>query len=113
MPVPFFCATLCIALPTWRVDCNCRTRLLLANANAVTEGAPMALISIANCLWFEETPLGATLNFRSSETVESILFRVGISHESLQECSEALRGLSCLWAIKDGSLTVYGDGEEL
>jgi hypothetical protein len=73
----------------------------------------MALISIASCLWFEETPLGATLNFRSSDDDKNVLFRVGISYESLQACNKALRGKSCLWNIRDGSLTIYGDSEEL
>jgi len=75
--------------------------------------AVMALISIASSLWFEETPLGATLNFRSSDKIGGMVFRVGISHESLEHFNGSLRGPSCLWTIKDGSLTVYGDREEL
>ena len=73
----------------------------------------MALISIARCLWFEETNLGATLNYRCSDEPEGVLFRVGISHDSLRDCDHALAGSSCLWTIKDGSLSVYGDSEEL
>ena len=73
----------------------------------------MALISIASCLWFEETPLGATLNFRATDGPRGIVFKVGISHDSLQGFNKSLCSSSCLWTIKDGSLTVYGDSEEL
>jgi len=73
----------------------------------------MNSITVAEKLWFEETMLGATLNFWSHEQPEGVLFRVGISFKSLEECSRQLQGNSTMWAIKDGSLTIYGDREEL
>ena len=73
----------------------------------------MNAISIADRLWFEETALGATLNYRSSEEKDAVLFRVGISFSSLLECKNQLSQPACLWTIRDGSLSVYGDSEEL
>ena len=73
----------------------------------------MNSITVAEKLWFEETMLGATLNFCSQEHPEGVLFRVGISFKSLEECSQQLQGNSTMWAIKDGSLTIYGDREQL
>ena len=70
-------------------------------------------ISIAPRLWFEETLLGATLNYQSSEDQEAILFRVGMSFQSLSDCDRQLSNPACLWTIRDGSLSVYGDFEEL
>ncbi len=72
-----------------------------------------ATITIAPRLWFEETLLGATLNYRSSDDADAILFRVGISFQSLLDCDKSLSQPACLWTIRDGSLSVYGDYEEL
>jgi hypothetical protein len=76
-------------------------------------GNIMTTISIASCLWLEETELGATLNYRSESAPGGLLFRVGISHGSLQACNDAMVGSSCIWTIRDGSLTISGDSEEL
>ena len=74
----------------------------------------MNSITIAPRLWFEETLLGATLNYQSSDDPESgILFRVGLSFQSLFDCDQSLSHPACLWTIRDGSLSVYGDFEEL
>ena len=74
----------------------------------------MNSISIAPQLWFEETLLGATLNFQSSANPEEgILFRVGMSFQSLMDCDKNLSRPACLWTIRDGSLSVFGDFEEL
>lgn len=70
-------------------------------------------ICIAPRLWFEETLLGATLNYQSSDQPDSTLFRVGISFQSLLDCNKSIARPACLWTIKDGSLSVYGDLEEL
>ena len=70
-------------------------------------------ITIAPRLWFEETLLGATLNYQSSENADSVLFRVGMSFQSLLDCDKNLAKPACLWTIRDGSLSVYGDFEEL
>ena len=69
----------------------------------------MDSISIADRLWFDETLLGATLNYRSND----VLFRVGISLKSLEDCNNALAKATCLWTIRDGSLSIYGDLEQL
>src|ERR1019366_7360135 len=72
----------------------------------------MNSISIAPQLWFEETLLGATLNYQSSlNPEEGVLFRVGISFQSLIDCDNNLAHPACLWTIRDGSLSVYGDFE--
>jgi len=74
----------------------------------------MNSIKIAPRLWFEESLLGATLNYQSSNDPESgVFFRVGLSFHSLLDCDQRLGRLSCLWTIKDGSLCVRGDHEEL
>ena len=74
----------------------------------------MNSISIAPRLWFEETLLGATLNYQSSDDPQDgVLFRVGMSFQSLMDCDRSLSQAACLWTIKDGSLSVYGDFEEL
>jgi len=73
----------------------------------------MNSITIAPRLWFEETILGATLNYRASDDGDSVLFRVGMSFQSLQDCNDQLSKSSCLWTIRDGSLSVYGDSEEI
>jgi hypothetical protein len=70
-------------------------------------------IAIGPRLWFEETMLGATLNYCSSETSDATLFQVGLSTQSLSECDKALGGPSCLWRIRDGSFSFYGDAEEI
>ena len=70
-------------------------------------------ITIAPRLWFEETLLGATLNYQSSERQDGVLFRVGLSFQSLIDCDNCLAQPACLWTIRDGSLSVYGDFEEL
>jgi len=74
----------------------------------------MNSISIAPRLWFEETLLGATLNYQSTTNPEEgVLFRVGMSFQSLIDCDNRLSHPACLWTIRDGSLSVYGDFEEL
>jgi hypothetical protein len=74
----------------------------------------MNSITIAPRLWFEETLLGATLNYQSSDDPEcGILFRVGLSFQSLIDCDKSVSRPACLWTIRDGSLSVYGDFEEL
>lgn len=73
----------------------------------------MYSINIADRLWFEETLLGATLNFQLSEGPRSVLFRVGISFRSLHDCDDALGRRHCSWVIRDGSLSIEGDVEEL
>ena len=73
----------------------------------------MNSITIAPRLWFEETLLGATLNYQSSEDEDAILFRVGLSFQSLMDCDKSVMQSACLWTISDGSLSVYGDYEEL
>jgi len=70
-------------------------------------------ITINPRLWFEETLLGATLNYRSSDDRDAILFRVGMSFQSLIDCHRSSSKPACLWTIRDGSLSVYGDFEEL
>jgi hypothetical protein len=70
-------------------------------------------ISIGERLWFEETPLGGTLHFQSSESAEGLLFQVGLSFQSLMDCAQALNGQFSQWTIRDGSLHVFGDHEEL
>ena len=72
-----------------------------------------ATITITPHLWFEETLLGATLNYRSSDSPDAVLFRVGMSFQSLIDCFHNLSKSACLWSIRDGSLSVYGDFEEL
>src|SRR5467141_2015339 len=74
---------------------------------------PNATISIAPRLWFEETVLGATLNYRSSDDPDAVLFRVGMSFKTLLDCHRSASKPACLWTIRDGSLSVYGDFEEL
>lgn len=73
----------------------------------------MHTINIADRLWFEETLLGATLNCQTSEGSDGVLFRVGISFQSLQDCDHLLRRGRGFWTICDGSLTIEGDMEEL
>lgn len=73
----------------------------------------MNSITIAPRLWFEETLLGATLNYQSSDMADAVLFKVGLSFQSLLDCDQNLARPACLWTIKDGSLSVYGDFEEL
>jgi hypothetical protein len=73
----------------------------------------MNSITIAPRLWFDETLLGATLNYRSSDDDNAILFRVGLSFQSLVDCDKRVAQSACLWTIRDGSLSVYGDNEEL
>ncbi len=72
-----------------------------------------ATITVAPRLWFEETALGATLNYRSSEEADAVLFKVGMSFESLRALSRGFSKPACLWTIRDGSLSVFGDYEEL
>jgi len=78
--------------------------MLMINANP---------IHIGEQLWFEETQLGSTLNFHFADIPGGILFKVGISYESLMECSKALDKLFSAWSIRDGSLALYGDREQL
>ena len=73
----------------------------------------MNSITVAEKLWFEETVLGATLNFLSRENPEDVLFRVGISFKSLEDCCVQIQKNSTKWSIKDGSLQIYGDREQL
>ena len=73
----------------------------------------MQSINVADRLWFDEDLLGATLNFYSDCRPGGVLFRVGISFQSLQQCNIALSTSVCDWAIADGSLSIIGDREEL
>lgn len=73
----------------------------------------MFTIGIADRLWFEETLLGATLHFQSGEGPAAILFKVGISFDSLAACDHAIGSRECHWHIRDGSLRVEGDPEGL
>jgi len=73
----------------------------------------MTPIQIARHLWFEETAMGGTLNFQVAGKPESILFKVGISHDSLKACNVALSSHFAAWKIRDGSLSLYGDREEV
>ena len=74
----------------------------------------MNSITIAPRLWFEETLLGATLNYQSTDRPEDgVLFRVGLSFRSLIDCDKNMGKPACFWTIRDGSLSVYGDYEEL
>lgn len=75
--------------------------------------AEMYPITIAPRLWFEETLLGATLNYQSQDNPGGTLFRVGMSFQSLIDCDSTMTKPACLWTIRDGSLSVYGDFEEL
>jgi hypothetical protein len=72
------------------------------------------LINIDEALWFEGNREGGTLNFRTEgDGPEGLHFQVGISYRSLMECYETLsRGL-VEWKIRDSSLAIYGDQEEL
>lgn len=71
------------------------------------------LITIGNQLWFESSYLGGTLNFRTGEGPDSLHFQVGISHASLSECYNSMSASFIEWSIRDCSLSVYGDQEEL
>jgi hypothetical protein len=73
----------------------------------------MNTITIAPRLWFDETLLGATLNYQSADETNGVLFRVGLSFQSLLDCDKCLSRPACLWTIRDGSLSIYGDFEEL
>jgi len=73
----------------------------------------MNVINIGSRLWFDETPMGGTLNFQASEGPNGLLFQVGISFVSLRACSTKLGHHFSSWKIRDGSLAVYGDHEEL
>lgn len=73
----------------------------------------MNAISVSDKVWFEEDILGATLNFYSDCKPGGVLFRVGISYRSLQECNKALSAHICSWTIADGSLSFWGDQEEI
>ncbi len=73
----------------------------------------MYTLSIAKQMWFEETPMGATLHYRSTDGPDAILFKVGISFISLLDCNREVNSKACLWTIKDGSLSVFGDPEQL
>lgn len=73
----------------------------------------MQSIAVSDKVWFEEDLLGATLNFYSDCRPGGVLFRVGISFKSLQECNQALCARACSWTIKDGTLSFYGDQEEI
>ncbi len=70
-------------------------------------------ITIASGLWFEETMLGATLNYLSSDGEDAVHFKVGMSFESLRNLARSFSRPACLWTIRDGSLSVYGDYEQL
>ena len=73
----------------------------------------MEVIPIAQNLWFEEDPRGATLTCQAGEGEEATYFHVGISHQSLLEMNSALATSTPNWIIRDGSLLVEGDKEEL
>jgi len=71
------------------------------------------LINIDADLWFEGSHEGGTLNFRSIEGAEKLHFMVGISYRSLLDCYEKLGQGLIEWKIRDCSLAIYGDQEEL
>jgi hypothetical protein len=71
----------------------------------------MHKITIADHLWMEPTLLGVTLNY--SEGPRGLHFRVGISHYSVKDCDRALQNTACLWAVRDGSFSIFGDQGEL
>jgi hypothetical protein len=71
------------------------------------------LINIGSQLWFEGTYQGGTLNFRTDEDSDSLHFQVGISHASLAECYRLMSNTVIEWKIRDCSLTLIGDQEEL
>ncbi len=73
----------------------------------------MEVIPIAQNLWFEEDPRGATLTCQAGEGDEATFFHVGISHQSLLEMNRALATSTPEWVIRDGSFLVHGDKEEL
>ena len=70
-------------------------------------------ITIAPRLWFEETVLGATLNYFTSDDPDATLFQVGLCYNSLSECDKALGRSGFVWTIRDGSFSINGDEEEL
>jgi len=74
------------------------------------------LIKIGSDLWFEGTYLGGTLHFQTESSIEApegLHFQVGISFNSLLECYNRLGNSSISWKIRDQSLTLFGDQEEL
>ena len=73
----------------------------------------MEVIPIAQNLWFEEDPRGATLTCQAGEGDDATFFHVGISHQSLLEINHALAASTSEWVIRDGSFLVHGDKEAL
>ncbi len=73
----------------------------------------MEVIPIAQNLWFEEDPRGATLTCQAGEGDTATYFHVGISHQSLLEMNHALATATPNWIIRDGSFVVQGDKEAL
>ena len=71
------------------------------------------LITIGSQLWFEGTYQGGTLNFKTGEGPDSLHFEVGISHASLYECYRNTSDAFVQWRIRDCSLSIFGDQEEL
>jgi hypothetical protein len=71
------------------------------------------LINIDADLWFEGNFEGGTLNFKTEEGAERLHFQVGISYKSLMDCYEKLGQGVIQWKIRDCSLAIHGDQEEL
>jgi len=71
------------------------------------------LIAIGSDLWFEGTQEGGTLNFKTGVGQENLLFQVGISRASLEDCYRKLGKSIIEWKIRDCSLALFGDQEEL
>jgi len=73
----------------------------------------MSAMSIGERLFLKDDPRGATLVCRTGEGQEAIVFQVGMSTHSLIGLNQQLSQMACLWNIADGSLSIYGDSEEL
>lgn len=71
------------------------------------------LINIDRELWFQETPQGGTLNLQTVAAQTPLQFQVGISFASLMQLSRRISLPHVQWTIRDCSLTLLGDQEEL
>ena len=49
----------------------------------------------------------------SPDLDDAVHFRVGMSYQSLLDCNHNVMQQACLWTIRDGSLSVFGDQEEM
>ena len=69
----------------------------------------MGSIAIGPQMWFETNVLGATLNYQAGQGTQGILFRIGLSHQSLAQCNDQMMRSDYHWTIRDGSLAMEGD----